>query len=89
VRSVYGKASTLGKFAEGQRVKQFEPFRRQAGPTPRCGSVRYFDTSPEFWMNLQQLCELRRAAEQIGAGFDAIPRGKARGADHGHAEPRL
>ena len=40
-------------------------------------------------MNLQQLYELRRAAEQIGAGLDAIPRGKARGADHGHAEPRL
>jgi antitoxin HigA-1 len=36
---------------------------------------RYFGTSPEFWMNLQQLYELRRAAEQIGTGIDAIPRG--------------
>jgi addiction module HigA family antidote len=51
--------------------------------------ARYFDTSPEFWMNLQQFYELRRAAEQIGAGIDAIPRGTARGAGHGHLEPRI
>ena len=37
---------------------------------------RYFGTSAEFWMNLQQLYELRRAAARIGAAFEAIPRGK-------------
>ena len=30
---------------------------------------RYFGTSAEFLMNLQQLCELHRAAEQIGRGI--------------------
>jgi addiction module HigA family antidote len=34
---------------------------------------RYFGMSAEFWMNLQQLYELRRAAEQIGSGIEAIP----------------
>ncbi|MFN3077312.1 MAG: HigA family addiction module antitoxin [Alphaproteobacteria bacterium] len=35
---------------------------------------RYFDTSPEFWMNLQQFYELRRAAGRIGVGIESIPR---------------
>lgn len=39
---------------------------------------RYFATSPEFWLNLQQLYDLRRAAEQSGPRIKAIPRGKAR-----------
>ena len=38
---------------------------------------RYFDTSPEFWMNLQQLYELRLAAERMGDGIEEIPRGRA------------
>jgi addiction module HigA family antidote len=37
---------------------------------------RYFDTSPEFWMNLQQPYELRRAEKEIGAAIKTIPRGK-------------
>ena len=41
---------------------------------------RYFGTSAEFWMNLQQIYELRRAAERIGAEIEAIPRGKPRAA---------
>jgi antitoxin HigA-1 len=48
---------------------------------------RYFETSPEFWMNLQQLYELRRAAEQIGSGIEAIPRGKLSAANPGHPSP--
>ena len=47
---------------------------------------RYFDTSPEFWMNLQQRYELRRAAEQIGTGIKAIPRSKSRVADSAHPQ---
>jgi addiction module HigA family antidote len=39
---------------------------------------RYFDTSPEFWMNLQQLYELRQAAKHIGTGIRTVPRGKSR-----------
>jgi addiction module HigA family antidote len=39
---------------------------------------RYFNTSPEFWMNLQQLYELRRAAREIGGKIKTIRRGKGR-----------
>jgi len=39
---------------------------------------RDFDTSPEFWMNLQQLHELLQAARHIDAGIGTIPRGKSR-----------
>src|SRR5205823_13798483 len=48
---------------------------------------RYFETSAEFWMNLQQLYELRRAAEQIGNGIEAIPRGKLSAANPDHTSP--
>ena len=41
---------------------------------------RYFGTSAEFWMNLQQIYELRRAAARAGAKIEAIPRGKPRAA---------
>lgn len=49
---------------------------------------RYFGTSPEFWMNLQQLYELRRAENEIGAAIEAIPRGKVRRAVAPRNEPR-
>src|SRR6266851_4159998 len=39
---------------------------------------RYFGTSAVFWMNLQQLYELRRAEQEIGNAIKAIPRGEAR-----------
>lgn len=41
---------------------------------------RYFGTSPEFWMNLQQIYELRRAEQELGNDIKSIPRGKARAA---------
>jgi len=41
---------------------------------------RYFGTSAEFWMNLQQLYELRRAEREIGRRIKTIPRAKARAA---------
>jgi addiction module HigA family antidote len=34
----------------------------------------WFGTSPQFWMNLQQLYELRRAENEIGAKIAALPR---------------
>jgi addiction module HigA family antidote len=39
---------------------------------------RYFGTSATFWMNLQQIYELRRAESAIGKTIKTIPRGKAR-----------
>lgn len=41
---------------------------------------RYFGTSPEFWMNLQQIYELRRAEQEIGGDIKSIPRAKAKAA---------
>jgi len=38
---------------------------------------RYFGTSAEFWMNLQQLYELRRAEQQIGHELKEIRRRRA------------
>ena len=46
---------------------------------------RYFGTSAVFWMNLQQLYELRRAEQEIGNTIKAIPRGKVRSASARHA----
>jgi antitoxin HigA-1 len=34
----------------------------------------WFGTSPQFWMNLQQLYELRLAQRDIGAEIAALPR---------------
>ena len=41
---------------------------------------RYFGTSAEFWMNLQQIYELRRAEQELGDDIKAIPRAKAKAA---------
>lgn len=34
----------------------------------------WFGTTPQFWMNLQQLYELRLAKSEIGAKIAALPR---------------
>jgi addiction module HigA family antidote len=34
----------------------------------------WFGTTPQFWMNLQQLYELRLAESEIGAKVAALPR---------------
>ena len=34
----------------------------------------WFGTTPQFWMNLQQLYELRLAETEIGAEIAALPR---------------
>lgn len=35
---------------------------------------RYFSTSPEFWMNLQDIYELDVARQKLGRDLNAIPR---------------
>jgi len=34
----------------------------------------WFGTAPQFWMNLQQLYELRLAENEVGAEIAALPR---------------
>ena len=36
--------------------------------------AHWFGTSPQFWMNLQQLYELRLAEQDVGAEIAALPR---------------
>jgi addiction module HigA family antidote len=36
--------------------------------------AHWFGTSPQFWMNLQQLYELRLAESEVGAKIAALPR---------------
>jgi len=36
--------------------------------------AHWFGTSPQFWMNLQQLYELRLAEKNVGAEIAALPR---------------
>ena len=38
----------------------------------------WFGTSPQFWMNLQQLYELRLAESEIGEQIAALPRRSSR-----------
>lgn len=38
----------------------------------------FFGTSPEFWLNLQSLYELRLAEEQVGRKIKALPTLKRR-----------
>src|SRR6516225_12446249 len=36
--------------------------------------AHWFGTTPQFWMNLQQLYELRLAENEVGAEIAALPR---------------
>jgi len=36
--------------------------------------ARYFDSTPEFWLNLQSLYELRIAEKKAGKHIQALPR---------------
>jgi antitoxin HigA-1 len=38
----------------------------------------WFGTTPQFWMNLQQLYELRLAESEVGAEIAALPRLRGR-----------
>jgi addiction module HigA family antidote len=38
----------------------------------------WFGTSPQFWMNLQQLYKLRLAESEVGAKIAALPRRASR-----------
>src|ERR1022692_4153637 len=36
--------------------------------------AHFFGTSPEFWLNLQSLYELRLAQKRVGKSIEALPR---------------
>jgi antitoxin HigA-1 len=44
----------------------------------------WFGTSPEFWLNLQKLYELRQAQKEIGEDIEKLPRLSDRKPARGH-----
>jgi antitoxin HigA-1 len=48
----------------------------------------WFGTSPEFWLNLQKLYELRLARQEIGARVERLPRLADRRRKKHHDAPR-
>jgi addiction module HigA family antidote len=42
--------------------------------------AHWFGTTPQFWLNLQQLYELRLAEDEVGAKIAALPRRAGRSA---------
>jgi addiction module HigA family antidote len=49
----------------------------------------WFGTSPEFWLNLQKLYELRLAREEVGDRVERLPKLAHRKRKKENAAPRL
>lgn len=68
-------AYALAKACQIERPRLERIAREQQGITAdtalRLG--KYFDTTPEFWMNLQARYELESAKAEIGTDLDEIP----------------
>jgi len=50
----------------------------------------FFHTSPELWLNLQSIYDLRLAEQKSGAAIRSLPtlpRGSGKGRDGGHPQP--
>ena len=47
-------------------------------PTPRCGWLRYFETSPELWITMQAGHDLSKARAEIGKQIAAEVRARKR-----------
>lgn len=61
-------ANRLGAIVKGQR---------SATPDTALRLVRYFDTSPEFWVNLQALHDLTKAKAERGKAIEREIRPRA------------
>ena len=48
--------------------------RRGVTPDTALRLAHFFGTSPEFWLNLQSLYELRLAQKKLGKSIRALPR---------------
>jgi addiction module HigA family antidote len=63
----------LAKGGERASVTQIIAKKRGITADTALRLGKWFDTTPEFWLNLQRSYELRKAARQIGREIDAIP----------------
>ena len=73
-------ATTLARQIEvpTNRVTQILNGRRAITGDTALRLAHFFGTSPEFWLNLQKLYELRLAEKKIGKGIRALPTLKSR-----------
>ena len=60
------------------RVTQILNGRRAVTGDTALRLAHFFGTSPEFWLNLQSLYELRLAQKKLGKSIRALPRLQAR-----------
>lgn len=67
-------AYTLAKACHIERPRLERIVREQQGITADTALrlAKYFGTTPEFWMNLQNRYELEEAKEEIGTDLDEI-----------------
>jgi addiction module HigA family antidote len=56
------------------RVTQILNGRRAVTGDTALRLAHFFGTSPEFWLNLQSLYELRLAQKKLGKSIRALPR---------------
>lgn len=61
-------ASILGVTAA--RINEIVRERRGISADTALRLARYFRTTPEFWMNLQQMYELELARQEVGAEIE-------------------
>ena len=60
-----------------QRVNELVNKRRGVTPSTALRLARYFDTTPDFWMNLQLRWDLYRTREAEGKNLRSIKKMKA------------
>jgi addiction module HigA family antidote len=68
-------AAQLGRTIQvpPNRISQIIAGKRAITADTALRLARYFGTSPDFWMNLQQAYELDRARQAIGKALNHIP----------------
>ena len=68
-------ASALSKMmglGDRTRIERLSRSKSALSPDTALRLARVFETSPEFWMNLQSQHDLTRAAIEVGSSLSAI-----------------
>ena len=59
------------------RISDLVNGKRAITPDTALRLARYFDTSPEFWLGMQQTHDLERARDEVGAAIEAAVQPRA------------
>ena len=75
LRELDMSAASLARQIEvpASRITEILKGRRAITGDTALRLAHFFDTSAEFWLNLQKLYELRLAKKKIGEGIRALP----------------